>query len=286
MDQDLLQVFGASKTSNRCVAEVYRPASLFFNDQLANIPSIHRFQEVNQRLDRIENSLAALTSAITALTKGSLGNQKNHSGSCSCNSSGPNSTTEGTPKSRTADEFPSPGEATQSVPSVIASYIQLKGRSFLKSRDIVNAPVPEQPLYMGSSSIASMTNDAEILAHEKFGMKELAIRGGRPRPDKDGQAKEDGPLDRLGIISKKVAGLIPHYSHRVLRDDATHFERSIPSREEAIELVNSELVSHFWKGFLMLWQSISKRQPDGIQSSMSRPSVKTLRGCTMSRRKR
>lgn len=115
----------------------------------------------------------------------------------------------------------------------------------MKSRDIVNAPVPEQPLYMGSSSIASMTNDAELLAHAKLGTKEMAVRGGRPhrqeKSDQEAKTTESGPLDRLGIISKKVAGLIPHYSHRILRDDAAHFERSIPSREEATELVNSEL---------------------------------------------
>lgn len=88
-----------------------------------------------------------------------------------------------------------------------------------------------------------MTSEAEMLAQEKLGAKEMALREKKPTSKgKTGDTKgsDTGPLDRLGIISKKVAGLIPHFSHRVLRDDAAHFERSIPSREEANELIDSE----------------------------------------------
>ncbi|TGZ78428.1 hypothetical protein EX30DRAFT_373796 [Ascodesmis nigricans] len=208
--------------------------------------NVHRFQEINQRLDRIEASIAALTNAITAFGKSQLAAvaaaPPARDAPCSCG--GPSttaSTGESAPKERPYEAYSSPGEYRQSVPGIIATYVQLKGKSFVKSRDIVSAPEPDTSLYMGSSSIATMTAEAELLTQQKLRANEIELNDKKQKDNGDSKNVDEpdtGPLERLAFISKKVSGLIPYYSHTVLRDDALHFERTIPAREDAMDLVD------------------------------------------------
>lgn len=186
---------------------------------------MHRFEEVNARLQRIEDSIAALTSAFQSSAAARP--------PCLCSNPSHVSATSAPSPVHTIHSVSSPA-TTESLPATIAPHRRFHDTT------APDSPTPEA-LYLGASSILSMSNEAQLLAEEKVQAHahSLTVRD-KPRQIQGRQQKQVleamGSLRRLDTVGG-VAGVIQNFEHRTLRDTAAKVEFKLPSREEAEECV-------------------------------------------------
>ncbi|KAI5805199.1 fungal-specific transcription factor domain-containing protein [Geopyxis carbonaria] len=221
--------------------------------------SINRFEEVNARLARIEDGIAALTAAVQASR---------------CRCGGGRDVTEEVEEGGEEEEMPKVNTIDFQIRRGIASINdrgrddpfppELPGRSFPRNPSLsaysrpkrthrVGLRIPneqqQQPApaercvgrvgsssnvtpgpedvhqYLGSSSIMGITSEAQMLAEERGQAGAVAV-------------------DALGT---GALGLVPPYEHRSLRDDARKVELNIPWRQEAEAFVQEHFKSiHCW----------------------------------------
>lgn len=196
------------------------------------LSSIHRFEEVNARLQRIEDSIAALTSAFRE-------SATQNAAHCACKTQ-PSSTASPVPTEHSM-RSPSP-QAIERMRSVHFPGRSVGGRPFQEMTLQPQGKDGTDILYLGATSILTMSNDAQMLAEEKVNAHahNLAIRD-KPIQLQGRQQKQVmeamGSLHSLNRISSNMAGFIPQFEHRSMRDSAAKVEFNIPTKAEAEELV-------------------------------------------------
>lgn len=173
--------------------------------------SAQRFEEVNERLERIENTMARLVTALEAAN------------------------------------LRSPPASTSTSPSS-TSAVAARARARTRSVEMPSARSKNQLVankqgdiqYLGPSSLLSFTSEAETLVEERLRASGGESNGTGSRSE---QSETIGALRRLSVISSKSVNFFPHYGHMELRTGAEGAVMGMPPREETDMLVDGSSVS-------------------------------------------
>lgn len=168
---------------------------------------MQRFEEVNERLDRIESTMARL---VTALESAQLRSTP---------------TSPAPPPARPQNRLRAPPES--------------------ESKNLLVANKQGDLQFLGPSSLLSITSEAETLLEERLKASEAA--GGGSAAGRAEQSEAIGALRKLSNISSKSANFFLHYGHKELRTGAENAGMGMPPREEADVLVNGSVTSLIWR---------------------------------------
>jgi hypothetical protein len=181
---------------------------------------VHKFDEVNQRLERIEGAIAGLTAFLSEF----VGRGSASSGGCG-----------GCGKNEGYDD----GRAREKV---------FDGDVGLRQQEMEKGllPIPPQQQqqqrqfitdekgtlqYLGSSSILSITSEAQNLAEEKLIQANIIPL----RPLEHGHLGGDdmdgiNGMDGVNRSSEKLASAMPSYGHTIFRKNAAMVKSCIPDK--------------------------------------------------------
>ncbi|KAA8894590.1 fungal-specific transcription factor domain-containing protein [Sphaerosporella brunnea] len=186
----------------------------------------HRFEEVFSRLDRIESAIANLTRLIQQ--------QRNSDGSYG----------KGTPESTESlgmvEEIPSAAQKTPATTTTVFSNSStaplLTAASAPQKQFVKDAEGTEQ--YLGSSSILSITAEAQRLAEEGLISANMMPRRLLDSNSGASGTSGEGGLDDLSTSANTFASAVPFYGHKLIREGAAQVKKHIPWKAEALGVVD------------------------------------------------
>lgn len=205
------------------------------------IHSQQRFEEVNDRLDRIETVMMQIMKAIED-------DRKERRASMSTSNGVPATTYHSGPLVRSTPV----GSTRQASPPRPREETTMKNGpgsevSTVAKQELIVEDQKGNTQYMGPSSLLSISSEAESLISERV----RASLG----PSADGGKEERlehmetiGALRKLSLVSSNVGYRFPNYGHQDMRSGAdSHGTMEVPSQAEANLLVDEFFrVVHLW----------------------------------------
>ncbi|TGZ79973.1 hypothetical protein EX30DRAFT_66309 [Ascodesmis nigricans] len=188
-----------------------------------------RFEEVNDRLDRIESMMQRIMKAIEADRKERR--TSNSTSTTARHHAAPPAVRPDSP-AREIEETDLPDRPTSAVSTTVAK------------QELIVEDQKGNTQYMGPSSLLTITSEAGKIFSER-------MRAGGLAPSADGGTGEletIGALNKLSLVSSNVGHRFPYYGHQDMRNGAeNHGTMEVPSKEEAMLLVEEFFrVVHLW----------------------------------------
>lgn len=206
---------------------------------LTALDSQQRFEEVNERLDRIEAAMMRIVAAMeedrqhrrTSMSTAAASTATFHGGTHPRPGSSVSGRQDSPPRQQEDDMKESGGSEVATVAKQELIVEDQKGNT----------------QYMGPSSLLSITSEAENLISEKVRASLAPSNGGKEARLE--HMETIGALRKLSLVSSNVGHRFPNYGHQEMRSGAESHGATmeVPSQAEANVLVDEFFrVVHHW----------------------------------------